>query len=61
MTGTALAERVRNISQGLRVIFATGHSHVKGAEPDERTLVLVKPFGTEELKAAIASLAFSDT
>lgn len=61
MTGTALAERVRNISQGLPVIFATGHSHVKGAEPDERTLVLVKPFGTEELKAAIASLAFSDT
>ncbi|MDP3321890.1 MAG: response regulator, partial [Bosea sp. (in: a-proteobacteria)] len=56
MSGTALAARVRESCPGLPVIFATGHSRVEGAEADDRTALVVKPYQSWDIEAAIAKV-----
>ncbi|MEQ9797328.1 response regulator [Parvibaculum sp.] len=56
MTGVELAERVRDISAGLPIIFATGHSDVPGAETMPRTAIVTKPYDMGKLQGSIDAL-----
>ncbi|MGY3041494.1 PAS domain S-box-containing protein [Rhodanobacter sp. TND4EL1] len=54
-SGARLAQTLRISHPGLPVLFITGRV-TDDIQPDERTRVLIKPFGTENLTDAIASL-----
>ena len=56
ISGIELAERLRKVTPDLPVLFATGETHVHGASPDERTRVLTKPFGADEVLNALDAL-----
>ncbi|WP_279478960.1 response regulator [Aureimonas sp. SK2] len=56
MSGTELADEAREVKPGVGVVFATGDRHVAGVVPgeDARVTILSKPYGMEDLDAAIA-------
>lgn len=56
MSGIDLAARARLGHPGLAVIFATGHAHAEGVVTDERSGVLLKPFGSDALRAEVSRL-----
>uniref|UniRef100_UPI00396C46CD response regulator n=1 Tax=Paracoccus sp. TaxID=267 RepID=UPI00396C46CD len=58
MPGNRLAQEARERDPELPVIFATGHSEVEGANLDNRTALLMKPFDDRRLAAAIAAIDF---
>ncbi|MBB3936051.1 response regulator [Aureimonas phyllosphaerae] len=58
MSGTELADEARKVKPGTGIVFATGDRHVAGVTPgeDPRVTILPKPYGMEDLEAAIASV-----
>lgn len=56
MSGVELVAEARGRFPELAAVYATGHAHVEGVQPDPRTLVLVKPYGSEALNQALARL-----
>ena len=56
MSGVDLARQAVDMSQGLRVIFATGQQMVVGAEGLPHYAVLGKPFSDREMASAILSV-----
>lgn len=56
LSGIALAERYKAASPQGRVIFSSGVESERSPAADAHTQVLRKPYGFEELKAAIARL-----
>ncbi|UPG90317.1 response regulator [Luteibacter aegosomaticola] len=56
MSGVELVAEARARHPGLAAVYATGHAHADGVQPDARTLVLVKPYGSEALNQALARL-----
>ncbi|KPF62831.1 hypothetical protein IP69_19825 [Bosea sp. AAP35] len=59
MPGTVLVEKARATRPDLPVIYATGHSTVEGAQTNTRTALVVKPYRTADLTAAIAKVTAS--
>jgi len=56
MSGVELVAAARVLLPGLAAVYATGHAHMEGVQPDTRTVVLVKPYGSEALNDALARL-----
>ncbi|HET6431358.1 PAS domain S-box protein [Dyella sp.] len=56
MSGVELARRLREAAPELPVLFATGEVHVRGVSPDERTRILTKPFGSDDVRDALDAL-----
>lgn len=56
MSGVELARQLRRDNPDLPVIYATGEKHIDGVNPDPRTRILTKPFGSEEMREALAAL-----
>jgi PAS domain S-box-containing protein len=56
MSGVELVATARERQADLAAVYATGHAGVDGVEPDARTLVLVKPYGSDALNKSLAQL-----
>ncbi|MBB3227961.1 PAS domain S-box-containing protein [Luteibacter sp. Sphag1AF] len=54
MSGVELAQELRRIQPGLPVVFATGDRMVDGMVDDGRTAVIGKPYGANDLMAAVS-------
>jgi PAS domain S-box-containing protein len=61
MPGTALVAKARELRPTLPVIFATGHSRVEGAETNDQTALVVKPYQSWDIAAAIAKVVGART
>jgi len=57
MSGVEVAERLRESMPALPVIFATGDQTANGVTRDERTAVIVKPYGVADLMDALGRIA----
>jgi DNA-binding NtrC family response regulator len=57
LCGTALAQRVKEMHPGARVILVSGYAQVEGAEHCD--VVLRKPIDVDRLSAAVESLGES--
>ena len=57
ISGVELANRLRLITPGLPVLFASGHSQIPGVTLDSKTAVLQKPFTVDMLGNAITALS----
>jgi CheY-like chemotaxis protein len=58
MTGTELAAQLRARGQDLPVVYSSGYTKnmLVDGEPDDRTVVLSKPFSSEALSSAVHEL-----
>jgi signal transduction histidine kinase/CheY-like chemotaxis protein len=56
LSGVEVAERVRQSWPEAAILFATGHLGVPGTEGLERTAILQKPYGEDELCGGVARL-----
>lgn len=57
MSGVEVAEMMREAQPELPVIFATGDHTANGVVRDERTAVIVKPYGVADLMEAVGRIA----
>ncbi|MGE7139429.1 response regulator [Luteibacter sp. NPDC031894] len=57
MNGVEVAAKLRETQPNLPVLYATGDHTANGVRRDERTAILVKPYGVADLMEAIARLA----
>lgn len=57
MSGVEVAEMMREAQPELPVIFATGDHMANGVVRDERTAVIVKPYGVADLMEAVGRIA----
>jgi DNA-binding response OmpR family regulator len=56
MSGIELAQRLRALSPGLPLIFATGQSELPEAHGLERMALVSKPYSSDQMERAIAAL-----
>ena len=57
MNGVEVAARLREVQPALPVLYATGDHTANGVQRDERTEVIVKPYGVADLMDAIGRIA----
>ncbi|NII55951.1 response regulator [Luteibacter sp. SG786] len=57
MNGVEVAAKLREAQPGLPVLYATGDHTANGVQRDERTEVIVKPYGVADLMHAIGRIA----
>ena len=57
MNGVEVAEKLREAQPDLPVLYATGDHMANGVRPDERTAIIVKPYGVVDLMDAISRIA----
>jgi PAS domain S-box-containing protein len=57
MTGEVFAQEIRRRWPEIAIVFATGASHAPELDETARTAILLKPFGTEDIRTALAKIA----
>ncbi|NID17362.1 response regulator [Luteibacter yeojuensis] len=57
MNGVEVAEKLRETQPDLPVLYATGDHTANGVQRDDRTAIIVKPYGVADLMDAIGRIA----